>query len=94
MAVDLLELDTKKPAEVRVEPVKADAPKQLYPMVEECTFRAIIQSEAEGMKLLRAIQIMVNEMGAGAIIGLMDKIEKKPQLMQQAKTYLPYILNL
>ena len=63
-------------------------------MVEECTFRAIIQSEAEGMKLLRAIQILVNEMGAGTIIGLMDKIEKKPSLMQQAKQYLPYILAL
>ncbi len=67
---------------------------QAYPMVEEMTFRAIINSEKEGYALLRAIQMLVNEMGANTIITLMDKIEKKPNLLMQAKNYLPYILKL
>jgi hypothetical protein len=69
-------------------------PAAVYPLVEEMTFRAIISNEAEGYALLRAVQILVNELGATQIVALMNKIEKKPSIMQQAKTYLPYILSL
>lgn len=65
-----------------------------YPMVEEMTFRGIISSKEEGLALLRAVQIMVNELGAPTIVQLMKVLEKKPQLMQQAKTYLPYVLKM
>jgi len=62
-----------------------------YPMVEELTFRAVIKSEAEGYALLRAVQIIVNEFGAESLITVMTTMEKKPELLQKAKQYLPYI---
>lgn len=65
-----------------------------YPAVEEMTFRGIIKSEAEGMALLRAIQILVYELGAATIIQVVGAIEKKPDLLAKAKSYLPYITML
>lgn len=79
--------------EKKQEPEKV-VPATVYPTVEEMTFRAIISSEAEGYALLRAVQILVNELGATQLVALMNKVEKKPSIMQQAKTYLPYILSL
>lgn len=69
-------------------------PATVYPIVEEMTFRAVINNDTEGYALLRAIQILVNEFGAAPLIAIMTKIEKNPNLLQQAKTYLPYILSL
>ena len=65
--------------------------KQIYPMVEEMTFRAIIKSEEQGYRLLRAIQLIVNEMGTDTIISAIDEVEKNPALLAKAKTYLPYL---
>ena len=65
-----------------------------YPTVEDMTFRGIINSREEGLALLRAVQIMVNELGAPTIVQLMKILENKPQLMQQAKSYLPYLLKM
>jgi len=65
--------------------------KKVYPLVEEMTFRAIIASEQDGYKLLRAIQILVNELGGEQIVSIMDKMESNPSLMQKAKSYLPYL---
>lgn len=63
----------------------------LYPTVEEMTFRGIINSEEEGYALLRAVQMLVNSLGATTIIKVMAAVEKKPQLMDRAKSFLPYI---
>ena len=88
---ELGQIETAKVAATEIKPVEVK-PTKLYPMVEEMTFRGIIQSEEQGMALLRAIQILVNELGAPTIIQVVAAIEKKPQLLQQAKSYLPYIL--
>lgn len=64
---------------------------KIYPMVEEMTFRAIIKSEKEGYELLRAVQILINEFGTEIPIQLVNKIEQKPQLLQKAKSMMPYI---
>jgi len=68
--------------------------KKIYPLVEEMIFRSVIGSEQEGYSLLRAVQILVNELGASSIIAVVDAIEKKPQLIQKAKSYLPLISML
>ena len=62
-----------------------------FPMVEELTIRAIINSEAHGYELLKCIQALVNELGADTIITVVRKIEKNPKLLTKAKAYLPYI---
>ena len=67
---------------------------EIYPKYESMTFRGHINSEKEGIALLRAIQIIVNELGTQTILQLMAKLESKPQLMVQAKNALPYILNM
>lgn len=66
-------------------------PSITYPIVEELTFKAFIKSQDQGYALLRAIQILVNELGAETIISAMDTVEKKPALIQKAKAFLPYI---
>jgi hypothetical protein len=63
----------------------------IYPIVEEMTFRAVINSNEQGMALLRAVQIIVNEFGAATLIEIMNKVEAKPSLMQKAKSMLPFI---
>lgn len=68
--------------------------KKMYPLVEEMIFRAVIGSEQDGYNLLRAVQILVNELGAESIIAVVSAIEKKPQLLQKAKSYLPLISML
>lgn len=76
----------------QIEVAKIPAPPQeVYPMVEEMTFRAIIKSKEQGYALLRAIQIVVNEMGAEPIISAINEVEKNPSLLQKAKSYLPYL---
>jgi len=74
-------------------PTKTDQPipAEIYPMVEEMTFRAIIKSKEQGYALLRAVQIIVNEMGSEIIISAVNEIEKNPSLIQKAKSYLPYL---
>lgn len=68
-----------------------DKPIVQYPIVEELTFRCVINSEAEGLALLRAVQIMVNEFGLSTILTVMNKLEQKPELFKKAVQYLPYI---
>ncbi len=84
-------LEAVKTVETLVEVKKSNT---LYPAVEEMTFRAIVADEKEAYALLRAIQILVNELGATQIIQLMNKVEQKPSILQQARNYLPYILKL
>lgn len=62
-----------------------------YPIVEEMTFRGVINSEEEGYALLRAIQILVNNLGTATIIKVVSAIEKNPRLLDQAKMYMPYL---
>lgn len=82
-------VDKVQPQQATQTPSKE--PSKLYPTVEEMTFRGIIKSEEEGYALLRAIQILVNELGATAIIQVVKAIEQNPKILQQVKTYLPYI---
>ena len=63
----------------------------IYPLVEDMTFRAVITSNEQGMALLRAVQIIVNEFGAQTLIDVMSKVEAKPSLLQKAKAALPFI---
>ena len=79
-----------KPTELAAQP----APVVAYPVVEEMAFRGVINSQEQGMALLRAIQILVNELGAAAIIQVVASIEKKPALLEKAKAYLPYVAML
>lgn len=81
-------------AQVPASEAKQGTPSNVYPLVEELTFRAIIQNEAEGYALLRAVQILVNEFGASSLISVMAKMEAKPALMQKAKSSLPYLLMM
>ena len=80
--------EEKLPIETPIKPVV------MYPAVEEMTFRGIIKSEEEGYALLRAVQILVNELGADTIIKAVAAVEKKPKLLQQAKSYLPFLSGL
>ena len=66
----------------------------VYPIVEEMVFRGVINSQEQGIALLRAIQILVTELGAAVIIQVVASIEKKPELLQKAKAYLPYVALL
>ena len=81
-------------SEAKTAPVVATAPAVVYPVVEEMAFRGVINSQEQGMALLRAIQILVTELGAAAIIQVVASIEKKPELLQKAKAYLPYVALL
>ena len=64
---------------------------KVFPMVEELTIRALINSEAHGYELLKCIQALVNAVGADAIIDIVRKVEKNPSLLAKAKAYLPYL---
>lgn len=66
---------------------------KIYPAYEDLTFRAPIQSEAHGMELLTCVQALVTALGPDIIIQVTRKIEKNPQMLQQAMTYLPLILK-
>jgi hypothetical protein len=60
-----------------------------YPTVEKMTFTAVITSEAEGMALLRAVQLIVNTFGAQTCISAVTKLEKNPKLVDKVKSNLP-----
>jgi len=66
-------------------------PEVRYPMIEDMTFRGVIQSEEQGYALLKAVQLSVNGLGTETLIAVAATIEKKPQLLQQAKAYLIYL---
>ena len=74
------------------EPVTTCA--NIYPMVEEVTFRGIIKSEEEGYALLQSVQTLVNEFGTDTIIKVVGALAKKPGLLAKAKSYLPYLSML
>lgn len=65
--------------------------KQEYPMIEELTFKCMIKSESQGYDLLKSVQILVNEVRPDTIIELMTTVQKKPYLLNKAKTLIPYI---
>ena len=64
-----------------------------YPIVEDLTFRAYVESEDEALELLKSIQAIVNAIGGVTIINVVKAIERKPQLLQQAMNFLPLILK-
>ena len=84
MAADLLQL---------IEPKKPDLVGKVYPCYEDLTFRSPVNSEAQAIELLTCVQAIVSAVGTDNIIQLTRAIEKKPQLLQQAMTYLPLILG-
>ena len=65
-----------------------------YPRNESMTFECVINSEAEGYALLRAVQMLVNSFGAVTITKLITKLETRPDLVGKAQTYLPMIMNM
>ena len=87
---DQAKIPSVKPTELSTQP----APVVVYPIMEEMVFKGAINSKDQGMALLRAIQILVNELGAAAIIQVVASIEKKPALLEKAKAYLPYVAML
>lgn len=90
----LAKIDTIKIPASEAKPSPESVNKEVYPKFEEMTFRGIIRSEEEGYALLRAVQILVNELGPDSIIKVVAAVEKKPQLLAQAKAFLPYIGSL
>ena len=92
---DLLNLiETKKPEQGAKADLKVEEKiGKIYPTYEEMTFRAPVESEAQAMELLTCVQAIVNAIGPDMIIAITRKIEKNPQLLQQAMTYLPLILK-
>ena len=72
-------------------PIKAEVVPQVYPIVEELTFRALIQNEAQGYELLKGIQSLVNEFGTDTIIALVRKATANPGLIAKAKSFLPFL---
>lgn len=65
-----------------------------YPRNEELIVQAVINSEADGYALLRALQIIVNSFGGDTIVKLVDKLEKNPNLAVKAKQYIPIVLMM
>lgn len=65
-----------------------------YPRNEELIVQSVINSEAQGYALLRALQLTVNSFGAETIIKLVDKLEKNPKLADKARQYIPIILMM
>ena len=65
-----------------------------YPTVEKMTFTAVITSEAEGMALLRAVQLIVNTFGTQTCIAAVTKLEKNPKLVDKAKSNLPWLMSM
>ena len=66
---------------------------KVYPCYEEMTFRAPVQTEAQAVELLTCVQAIVSALGTDNVIQITRAIEKKPQILQQAMTYLPLILG-
>jgi len=65
-----------------------------YPRNEELIIQCVINSEAEGMALLRALQIVVNSFGAVTITKLVTKLETNPGLADKAIKYIPVVLAM
>ena len=65
----------------------------IYPKVEELTFRTYVTSEEQARKLLVGIQALVNAIGAEPIIQVVSAIEKNPSLLSKAMSYLPTLMK-
>jgi hypothetical protein len=65
-----------------------------YPRNEELVIQCVINSEAEGYALLRALQIVVNTFGATTCTQLVTKLENKPQLADTVRKYIPIVLAM
>lgn len=66
----------------------------VYPKVEDLTFRTYVTSEDQARKLLIGIQALVNAIGAEPIIQVVSAIEKNPSLLSKAINYLPTVMKL
>ena|ERR1035437_6826665 len=76
------------------QPLATANPVLNYPRNEELIVQCVINSEAEGMALLRAVQLLVNTFGASTIIGVITKLEKNPNLVDKAKSNLPWLMAM
>jgi len=76
------------------QPLATAKPILNYPRNEVLEVQAVINSEADGYALLRALQIIVNSFGGDTIVKLVDKLEKNPKLADQARKYIPVILMM
>ena len=65
----------------------------IYPKVEELTFRTYVTSEDQARRLLIGIQALVNAIGAEPIIQVVSAIEKNPSLLSKAMSYLPTLMK-
>lgn len=65
----------------------------IYPKVEELTFRTYVTNEDQARKLLIGIQALVNAIGAEPIIQVVSAIEKNPNLLSKAMSYLPTLMK-
>jgi hypothetical protein len=65
-----------------------------YPRNEELIVQCVINSNDEGLALLRALQLIVNSFGAVTITKLVTKLETRPDLVGKAQQYLPLIMNM
>lgn len=63
-----------------------------YPLEEEMIFKSTIKSEDEGYALLRAVQILVNELGTHNLIQVVNAIQRNPNLLHIIKSYIPYVI--
>lgn len=76
------------------QPLATAKPFVNYPRNEELIVQAVINSEADGLALLRALQIVVNSFGGDTIVKLVTKLENNPNLAQKARQYIPLILQM
>lgn len=74
--------------------MEEEKPALNYPRNEELIIQCVINSEAEGLALLRAIQIIVNTFGAQTCTQLVTKLEKNPKMADKARTYIPILLAM
>lgn len=76
------------------QPLATAKPVLNYPRNEELIIQCVINSEAEGYALLRALQIVVNTFGAETCTKLVTKLENKPQLADTVRKYIPIVLAM
>jgi hypothetical protein len=72
----------------------APTQEDVYPMIQEMTFKAYVKSRDEGITLLTAIQTLVNELGVDQVVSMFNYACKNPSMVQKAKKYLPYLSML
>jgi len=76
------------------QPLATAKPVLNYPRNEELVIQCVINSEAEGYALLRALQIVVNTFGATTCTQLVTKLENSPKLADNVRKYIPIVLAM